>query len=189
MLEIFTALVFVVLLIMMVLLFLRPTSTSTVTTTTTSVIVTNSYNENSYNDYENDFNDRYSNRDRFGRYDDRVYDRDRYGDRKGDYLRYDHRSRHRVAEDIVGKKVDQYIVYVKNREYEGGYFTVRFYLYDGTGVRDIAVMTKYVGPRDEKAFVYRDVDYSYRYHRWDYKIISESKISYRNDYDDRSYRY
>jgi len=107
-------------------------------------------------------------------------------DRKGDYLRYDHRSRHRVTESIFGQKVDQYIVYVRNRGYGGGYFTVRFYFYDSRGlVRDTALMTKYVGPSDEKAFVYRDVDYSYRYYSWDYRVISESKIPSRNDYDNR----
>ena len=181
MLEFFAAAAFLVLLIMMAFLFLRPTSTSTVTTTTTSVVVTGSYNENSFNKYEDNFDSRYNLRDRFGRYTDRDYDRD--------YLKYTHRAKYKAVEGVFGQDIDKYTVYVENRDRVAGYFTVKFYFYDSYGQKNSEIMTKYVRPGEERAFTYRDLRYDFRYRNWDYKVTSESRApdryDYNYDYEDR----
>ena len=174
-LEFFAAAAFLILLIVMALLILTPTSTSTFTTTTTNVVVTDSYNQNSFNDYENDFDGRYYNRDRFGRYNDRNYDTG--------YLRFVDRARHKAVEGVFGQDIDKYTVYVENRDSVAGYFTVRFYFYDSYGQKNSEIMTKYVRPGEERAFTYRDLRYDFSYRNWDYKVTSESRSPKRYDYN------
>lgn len=181
--EVFLGAIFIVLLIMMVLIGLRPTPSNF---TTTNVIVSDSFNT----EYDNYKDDRYGDKvyyrdyrykdDNFkyrdyncDRY-DRCYDRDDYKER---YLRFDARSTHRVRDLGFGTgEYDEYKVYVENEDYVGGYFSVMFYFYDRYGNEDTAYLTKYIGPRKEAAFVYKDLNYGSRYYDWDYEVTSESKI-------------
>ncbi len=167
--EIFAGLAFIVLLILVVVLALRPTPSNF---TTSNVIISESFNTEYHGGYYRDDFDSDCRHDRCYRRSDDRFDND-YRER---YLRFDARSTHRVREIGFGQEYDEYIVYVENQDYVGGYFSVRFYFYDRYGNEDTEYMTKYVGPRKEVAFVYRNLDYGYRHRDWGYRVFTESKV-------------
>ena len=93
------------------------------------------------------------------------------------YLGYDDFGNFRAYEGIVGNRVDSYNVYVRNREYVGGYFKAVFYFEDYYGNVDSESMTYYIPAGEEKTFVYRDVSPpKYKNMAWNYKVESLTKI-------------
>jgi len=181
--ELFTALVFIILLILVVLIATRPviaTSTSTISNIIISESFNTVYSDSNYqsktssNKYHSEDGCRYD-----GCYwtESGSYDIDYDHSRK---LRYYDRGYVREKESTFTQTFEEYVVYVENEDYVGGYFSVRFYFYDQYGNEKTHLMTKHIGARDEVAFIYRDVDYSSDYYRWDYKVISNSRLPSRN---------
>jgi|SaaInlStandDraft_4_1057021.scaffolds.fasta_scaffold69484_3 hypothetical protein len=163
--ELFAALSFIILLLLVVLIVTKPAGSEI---TTTQVVITNSFNN-----YVDDFN-RDNNYDHHNNQYDNRYDRNiDYRERS---LRFDDRGTYRVRENMFGQSFNEYVVYVENEDYVGGYFSVEFYFYDYYGHEERESITKYIGPRHEVAFVYRDVDYSSNVYDWNYKVISESDV-------------
>lgn len=112
-------------------------------------------------------------------YDARDYDRDKYsiyktsGRKSGFY-----------------NDRDDYIVYVKNNDYKGGYFTVKFYFEDYYGKPRYESLTHYIAPHRERAFIYRNIYANkYKHYRGDYEIISHSKVPYRDYVRNPNIRY
>ena len=127
----------------------------------------------------------------------RVYyikDDSRYSDTKSysddRYLRYDDSENFRTYKGIVGNRVNNYEVYVRNREYTGGYFKTTFYFEDYYGNVDSESMTYYVPAREEKTFVFKDVSPSaYKYRTWRYDVAPLTKVPTKTYYnDDMPYR-
>ena len=73
------------------------------------------------------------------------------------YLRYYEEARLKAAEGILGNDIDRYEVYVKNREYVGGYFTVIFYFEDYYGKTRSESITHYIPAKEEKLFLFKDI--------------------------------
>jgi hypothetical protein len=85
---------------------------------------------------------------------------------------YDAQAQLRIAEGFLGNDINNYEVYVTNREYTGEYFKVVFYFEDYSGNVDSKAITKYIGPREESMFVIKDVTPNkYENKRWWYKVI------------------
>ena len=129
---------------------------------------------NSYNTYTYNTNNNYP----APIYNQKIdYTLKRYPTKDYNYLRYISIGNHEKYSGFFGNEINEYKVYVKNREYNGGYFTVKFYLTDYYGKTRTESMTYYLKPHEEKKFVYRNV-YSdgkeYKY--WKYKIVSHTRI-------------
>ena len=78
---------------------------------------------------------------------------------------------------VFGNEINEYKVYVRNREYKGGYFTVKFYLTDYYGKTRAESMTHYLRPHEERKFVYKNVfNDGKEYKYWGYKVISHTRI-------------
>jgi|SRR3990172_1126519 len=108
-----------------------------------------------------------------------VYTRDdfKYADDER-HLLYDSWSQLRIAEGLFGNDINNYEVYVQNREYAGGYFRVVFNFEDHYGNVDSNTETHYVGPREESRFVFKDISPDrYDYRRWWYEIKSLDKTN------------
>ena len=121
---------------------------------------------------------------------DKKYDYTKYRDyqlRYGyepRYLGYDDFGNFRAYPGIVGNRVDSYEVYVRNREYVGGYFKTIFYFEDYYGNVDSESMTYYIPAGEEKRFSLKDVSPPrYKYGAWWYKVESLTKIPENVDYD------
>ncbi|MFH1608285.1 MAG: hypothetical protein ABIA78_04080 [archaeon] len=84
---------------------------------------------------------------------------------------------------VFGNDVDNYVVYVKNNDVKGGYFTTTFYFQDYNDREFRQALTHYIGAHEEKKFIYRDI-YSdkYKHYNWDYKVVSNSKVPLKNNY-------
>ena len=182
MIELFSALIFVLLLVLMVVLALRPVQANVISTTS-NVVISDSFNNYAGSNYEGKTTSNKYYQEDGCRYDgcywaeSGSYDIDYDPSRK---LRYDDRGYVREKESTFVQTFEEYVVYVENEDYVGGYFSVRFYFYDRYGNEKTHLMTKHIGARDEVAFIYRDVDYSSDYYRWDYKVISNSRLPSRN---------
>jgi hypothetical protein len=162
--EIFVAIILIISLI--ILIFLFTGSPVTGKSTETPSTVSNSYNVNSYNkNYYNYPSYRYKDKD-YPRYYKKDY-----------YLKYSYRAEHKKYEGMFGNEIDKYIVYVKNKDYKGGYFTVKFYFTDYYGEKRTKSIRHYIKPGEERKFFYQSI-YSerYEYYDWDYKVISETKV-------------
>ena len=134
----------------------------------------------------------YSNRPRtyyfddydYNYYDDKDrYDTRRYKPKKSDdrYLRYDDAGNFKTYKGIVGNNVNNYEVYVRNRDYVGGYFKTIFYFEDYYGNVNSKSMTHYIPAQEEKKFVLKDVSPSrYDYRRWWYDVVPPTKIPQKN---------
>lgn len=97
-----------------------------------------------------------------------------YSDDK--YLTYDDSGNFRMYSGIVGNRVDNYEVYVRNREYVGGYFKTIFYFEDYYGNVDSESMTHYIPAGEENRFVLKDVSPSrYKYKTWWYDVVPLTK--------------
>ena len=106
------------------------------------------------------------------------------------YLRYDDWGRRKLVKGIFGNDIDRYEVYVRNRGYTGGYFKVNFYFKDYYGRTSSDSITRYIGPRKESRFVFRDIyGDRYKHYDWSYEVISQTKVPtrvYYNTYSPRT---
>ncbi len=101
------------------------------------------------------------------------------------YLRYDDSGNFRSYAGIVGNRVDSYEIYIRNREYTGGYFKTTFYFEDYYGKVDSQSTTYYVPAREEKAFAFRDVSPPrYKYRTWWYDVSPLTKVPAKTYYND-----
>lgn len=92
------------------------------------------------------------------------------------YLTYDDSGNFRIYSGIVGNRVDNYEVYVRNREYVGGYFKTIFYFEDYYGNVDSESMTHYIPAGEENRFVLKDISPPrYKYKTWWYDVVPLTK--------------
>ena len=113
----------------------------------------------------------------------RYYRDDDYSDRR--YLKYDDYGNFKAYPGIIGNRVDSYEVYVRNREYAGGYFKTVFYFEDYYGNIDSKSMTNYIPARDEKRFVIKDVSPpNYKYRTWWYDVVPLTKTPKKTNYNE-----
>ncbi len=174
-LQLFLALILVALLLIAVVIVLQNPSFGKVQTTTSGNTISNSYNN--YNYTTNTVNVPQTKT-----YQNVVYNRDYVVYKKtndnyvnsntntlGDYSSY---GNHERTKDFVGSYVDDFYVYVKNNQYEGNYFTVKFYLKDSSGHEDVETVTKYISGKDQVRFLYRDIQFDrYKYSSWRYEVL------------------
>ena len=167
--ESLLALMFIIFLIILILLFIGIPSTGKSTT-----IISHSYN--TYNigttpQYIskpiNHYPIKKYTKDNKYYWDDKWYYKDKY-------LEYSHNSEHEEIEGIFGSEINRYTIYVKNRAYKGGYFTVEFYLYDYYGKKTTKTITHYLDSRESESFLYQTI-YGDNYYRWNYKVISKTR--------------
>jgi len=161
-LEIFLAIILVTLLIILIFLFTSPSITGKSTST-----VSDSYNTDSYNTYIS-----------YNKYPTtKTYYKKPYIKKDYYYLKYSDREEHKKYEGMFGNEINRYYVYVKNRDYKGGYFTVKFHFSDYYGKTKIKSIRHYIKPKEERKFFYQSI-YSdeYEYYDWDYEVISETKV-------------
>ena len=160
MVEIFLGGILIILLLIMILLFSNSNETNNST-----VIISNSYNTNSYNNYAASS----------------ISD---YKPIKTSYenknLRYNDDGKYYTKKGLFGNNINKYDVYVKNKEYTGGYFTAKFYFKDKYGNVKTNSETHYIKARETKKFSYQKV-YDDETHYWKYDVISHSKIKKTND--------
>ena len=131
--------------------------------------ISNSYNTYIYNTYGD-----YS----IPIYNQRTdYPLKKYPTKNYNYLKYTSIGNHERYSSVFGNEINEYKVYVKNKEYKSGYFTVKFYLTDYYGKTKIESITYYLKPHEIKKFSYRNI-YSdgKNYNYWNYKIVSNTKI-------------
>jgi len=108
----------------------------------------------------------------------------RYAEPYDRYSRYYESSRLRTSKGILGNDIHRYEVYVKNREYVGGYFNVKFYFEDYYGREKSESITYYIPAREEKLFLFKDISPDrYKYRSWWYKIESSTKVPTRVYYN------
>lgn len=138
--------------------------------------ITNSYNVNSYNTYpEQRINTLRNN------YDSNPYyfiDYEYYDIESGKrYLKYSDYSRIKKYDAFIGDDVNDYEVYIRNREYVGGYFKVVYHFEDYYGRDKSYTMTHYIPAREQKKFFFRDVTPNkYEHEVWWYTIDSLSEV-------------
>ena len=140
-----------------------------------SNIISNSYNINSYNTISQNKQTPY--------YGNRIYIKKdiRYLKQsnpysKTKYLRFSGNAYQTRTKGIFGNDINKYSVYVKNQDYKGGYFTVRYYLKDYYGNVKTERITHYISPRESKQFLLKDISpKEYGRVSWNYEIISHSK--------------
>ena len=88
-----------------------------------------------------------------------------------DYRFYSGQER---QERIFGSSIQEYYVYVLNKERIGRYFTVVFELEDKTGEEYSQSVTKYIRAGEKMKFSYRDVQFERNeIVDWDYEVIPE----------------
>lgn len=203
--EVLLGVILVVFLIILIFLF-----TGVSGKTQTSTVISNSYNTNTYNSpapsyssynpsyssyrllttrpsYRNPYSKPYIVSNPDYPYTNKVYyvkDDIRYTKSDDRYLRYYDRSQHKTVKSILGTDIDKYEVYVKNRDYIGGYFKVRFYFEDYYGRTSSYSITNYIKPQEEKRFLFKDVStYDYKYSGWRYEVIPRTKAPTRVYYN------
>lgn len=155
--------------------------------TTRYISYTSPYRSSSYS-YTKPYvvSDRYSNTGRL------YYVRNdlRYTRSNDRALRYDDWGRRKVVQGIFGNDIDKYEVYVRNRGYTGGYFKVNFYFEDYYGRIRTESTSRYISPRGESRFVFKDISREkYKYRDWSYEVISQTKTPtrvYYNTYSPRT---
>lgn len=162
--EIFLATILVLLLIVIIFLF---TSQSTTGKSLSTI-------SNSYNTYY--INQDSQTQEYYKPYDS-IYSLESDLDQKR-YLQFKSRSDLIREDRLFGEDIQKYIVYVRNKEYKGGYFTVKFYFEDYYGKETTQSITHYIKPYEEKAFYYKDL-YADRYEHYKtyYKVIPITKSS------------
>jgi hypothetical protein len=95
----------------------------------------------------------------------------RYDDWDDDY---ETSGKQRKTKQGFNGYLDEYRVFVENKDNEGKYFKVVFYLDDGSGFLDTEEMIKYVPGKDFEKFTYRDFHFEkYNYERWSYDVFSQ----------------
>lgn len=77
---------------------------------------------------------------------------------------------------IFDNRVDDYRVYVRNRDDVGGYFKVTYYFDDYYGETQSGINTKYIPAGKEATFSVKDVSpRDFKYGSWHYKVESMTK--------------
>lgn len=104
-----------------------------------------------------------------------IYDREL---RESVPLHFSSFSRQSTSKTIFGSYADKYEVVVRNNEYQGGYFTVKFYFEDPYGRVHTEVITKHVKARSSESFLLKDVSRDRKYDMWEYEVISNSKVPF-----------
>ena len=108
----------------------------------------------------------------------------RYAESYDRYLRYYEEGRLREIKGIFGTDIDRYEVYVRNKEYVGGYFTVRFYFEDYYGRTKSESITHYIPAREEKLFLFKDISPAeHKYRAWWYEVRARTKAPTRVYYN------
>ena len=161
--EIFLGLSLIILIIIMILLFTNVQASKSTTT------ISNSYNTQIYNANSN--------------YPTPIYNQKtsqtlkKYSTKDYNYLRYTSVGNHERYYGVFGNEINEYKVYVRDREHKGGYFTTRFYLTDYYGKTRTESVTHYLKPKEERKFVYKNVyNDGKKYKYQNYKIVSHTKI-------------
>jgi hypothetical protein len=90
-------------------------------------------------------------------------------------LSYTMRTEEKQHCNIVGRTIKEYYVYVKNTDYQGGYYTVKFYMYDHYGNEQSDSMYEYINPGQERQFRYTQLREDFSVEDWDYKIETETR--------------
>lgn len=176
--EIFLGGIFIILLIIMILSFTIVSASGSKPTTTTTI--SNSYN--TYNigttqlRYVSDSYDRhekvptkYYKTTKPYYYDDKNYLKHNYIPyRDYEYSRY----KYEYSKGIFGNEINEYEIYLQNKEHKAGYYSVKFYLRAHSGDVRVETVTHYLKPYEEKIFKYKNVfDDEYDY-AWNYVVKS-----------------
>ena len=168
-LELFLGGIFVVLLILITLMFIGLADGKSVQESQSNLIISDSYNTNNYNTYvaPRSAVTTYTKVSRV------VSDSDYYENP----LRYSSWANHKVVKGVFGNNIDRYYIYVKNTDYEPGYYTVRFYFEDYYGNEDMEIFTSYIKSGETKTFFYQSI-YSddYDFYKWHYAVTPETSI-------------
>ena len=174
--EVFFGTLFIILLIIMVLL-----AVNVLTGNGKSTIIIS----NSYDTYSNKIPSQHISYNKYPAV--KNYNHNSGIQHDKNYLRYNSKSKYNYERGVFGNEINDYKVYLENKEHKPGYFTVKFYLADYDGNTRIESVTHYLKPFEGKTFRYKNVfndEYNYA---WNYKIISHAKIS-NSEYYPR-YRY
>ncbi|MBA7631757.1 hypothetical protein ES703_39292 [subsurface metagenome] len=109
----------------------------------------------------------------------------RYAEPYDRYLRYYELGRLKESKGLIfGNEIHRYEVDVENREYVGGYFTVRFYFEDYYGRTKTESITYYIPAKEEKLFLFKDISPDkYKYRAWWYEVKSLTKAPTRVYYN------
>ncbi|MFH1801482.1 MAG: hypothetical protein ABH804_01470 [archaeon] len=92
------------------------------------------------------------------------------------FLDYSHRAEKIKTTGVFGNEIARYYVHVKNKDYVGGYFTVKFYFTDKYSRISTETITKYIAPQEEESFFYQNIhEDKYKYSKWEYAVISQTK--------------
>ncbi|MFH1503371.1 MAG: hypothetical protein ABIE36_01820 [Candidatus Diapherotrites archaeon] len=92
-------------------------------------------------------------------------------DREREYSYY---GKKHTREEFLGNYVNEYKVYVSNKERAGEYFTVIFNFKDQRGFEYSESITQYLKARERKLFLYKDVQSERReIVNWDYEVKKE----------------
>lgn len=164
--ELFLGLIFVALLLIVSILVINVSNTKQ-TAVQTSNVIQNSYNTNSYNQVaqkpvENTVRTLTYVRD---------YDFERDSVEKLRYSSYGEHLRDRAWFDNYK---DEFRVYVVNKDYEGGYFKVKFKFCDYYYNCFTETIEKYIPAKEESKFVYLDIQSErYKYNDWEYIVIPD----------------
>ena len=147
-------LILIILLVIMTTLLLAPKNP-----TGSSTTITNSFNTNNY-------------------YNTQKYTPTYYKRTKDyDYLDYDYYAYKEKTKGIFGNNIEHYTVYVRNQNYKGGYFKVKYHFTDYYGDTKTKTMTHYIKPRESKKFIYKNIyEDKYKFYDWNYEIISRTRI-------------
>lgn len=159
-LELFLGLVLVVFLVLIILIIVYLPNSNSGKIPTSSNVISNSYNTNYYNYYFENKNFYEKN------YKDFEYE-----------LRYSSSGNHEKVRTPFNNYKDEFRVYVVNKDFSGGYFKVQFNFCDYENNCFSRMIEKYISSKQEKVFVYVDVqNEKYKYYNWDYEIFAEKGI-------------
>jgi len=167
--ELLLGLILIILLFLLVFLVTGISKNSK----TQYVTVSNSYNTDSYNSYPTG-NYLASTTQRTMPYytvsNNKYYLVDSNYNRKY-YFTYSDYGFIRTSNGLFGTPINKYEVYITNKEYKGGYFTVRYYFEDYYGKVSEDMINQYVGPHEQRTFLFRDISpNTYKYRNWWYEV-------------------
>ena len=171
--EIFLAIILVLLLIVIIFLF----TNSSITGKSTSTI------SDSYNTYYINQNPQTQ---QYRSYDSIYYSEENLNEKR--YLQFSSRSDFIRQDRLFGNYIDKYTVYVRNKEYQGGYFTVKFYFEDYYGEKTTQSITHYIKPHEEKEFYYKNL-YANKYYKTYYEVVPRTKVPSRYYKEDSRIKY
>jgi len=97
-----------------------------------------------------------------------------YEERDINYPNYREYSGQERRKEFLGNYVQEYYVYVLNKERTGRYFIVTFELKDKNGYEYSESITQYLRSGEKKKFAYRDIQFEINeIVDWDYEVIPE----------------